>query len=134
LRSLSRSFSLSLSPPLPLSPPLSPPLSLYLSLGHKNINVPLILNVQEIIFLSGEKHILGHFLEFFGGPQSFWPQNAPLYVLPTKKKNNLPDFQNQWYINSYNCIEEKSKQLCYETFDSPRQRAMLFLWHFVPIL
>ncbi len=69
---------------------------------------------------------MGHFLEFFEGPQPFWPQNAPLYVLPTKK-NNLPDFQNQWYINSYNCIEEKSKQLCYETFDSPRERAMLFL-------
>jgi hypothetical protein len=34
-------------------------------LGPKNTNAPLILKVLEIIFLSGAKHMMGHFLGFF---------------------------------------------------------------------
>ncbi len=42
-------------------------------LGHKNaiVLVPLILTVQEIIFLSGVKHIMGHFKGFFEGAEIF---------------------------------------------------------------
>ncbi len=47
---------------------------------HKNTNLHLILKEQGIIFLSGAKHILGHFLGFFK-----WA-DAPLYALPAKKK------------------------------------------------
>ncbi len=80
--------------------------------------------VLEIIFLSGAKHIGWHFLRFFEGVLTFLTpklpiamlrtskgskrsrptrktlRNARLYVLP-EKKNNIPDFQNQQYINSY---------------------------------
>jgi hypothetical protein len=35
------------------------------------INVPLILKVRDIIFLSGAKHIMGHFAGFFEGAETF---------------------------------------------------------------
>jgi hypothetical protein len=83
-------------------------------LGHKNTNVPLILKVLEIIFLFGAKHIMGHFLGFFEGAETFLtpklplnrpprktPQNALLYVLPAKK-NNIPDYSKS--VIQYTCM------------------------------
>jgi hypothetical protein len=50
-------------------------------LGHKNTNAPLILKVLEIIFPSGAKHIMGHFLGFFeGGLDLFDPKIALPYA------------------------------------------------------
>jgi hypothetical protein len=38
---------------------------------YKNTNVPLILKVCGVIFLSRAKHIMGHFLGFFEGTSTF---------------------------------------------------------------
>jgi flagellar biosynthesis protein FliQ len=69
---IARTFVLSLSFPFLFCFLLSLFLSLLralsLSQGHKNTNAPLILKVLEIIFLTGAKHIMGHFLGFLIGP------------------------------------------------------------------
>ncbi len=82
--------------------------SLSLSLGHKNTKAPLILKVLEIIFLTflTPKLPFATLRTILGSkrsrPPRKTPRNAPpLYVLPAKK-NNIPDFQNQRCINSYN--------------------------------
>ncbi len=67
---------------------------------HKSTNVPLILKVQEIIFLPGAKHIMGHFLQFFrGGLAFFEPSKCPIICFAREKKN-FSHFQNQWYFIS----------------------------------
>jgi hypothetical protein len=38
---------------------------------HCTVLAPLILTVPEIIFLSGTKHIMGHFKGFFEGAEIF---------------------------------------------------------------
>ncbi len=68
------SLSLSLSP----SPPLSQ--------GNKNTDVPLILKMQWIIFLSGAKHITGISWDF---------SKCPIICFAHENKNNLLYFQNQ---------------------------------------
>jgi hypothetical protein len=67
LLSLSLSCSISLSPPLFLSPLLSLSLSLSISLwqGHKNTNVPLILEVLESIFIVWGKTYNGAIIGIF---------------------------------------------------------------------
>jgi hypothetical protein len=74
------------------------------------INAPLILKVQEILFLRA-KHIMEPFSrDFFGVKKSRTPRkipgNSPLYVLP-QTKNNLQDFQNQRYISQFVSLETR---------------------------
>ncbi len=62
----------------------------------RTINVPLILKVQDIIFFSRAKHIMGHFLGFFEAQgnlglkkvsaPSKTPRNAPLYMFGLRPK------------------------------------------------
>ncbi len=123
LLSLCLSLTLSHSLSLSLSPSLS--LSLYLSLGHKNTNVPLILKVLKIIVLVWGKTCNGEFLGVFRGglylfyskialrcaQENLWvnkvsipsksPAKCPIISF-AREKNNIPDFQNQWYINGSN--------------------------------
>jgi hypothetical protein len=58
-------------------------------LGHKITNVPLIWKVGDIILFSWAKLIKGQFSGFSH------------YEFCPLKKNNLPHFPNQRYINSY---------------------------------
>jgi hypothetical protein len=80
---LTFSLFLTLSLSLSIYLSLSFSLSIYLSLGHKNTNVPLILKVLEIIFLSGAKQIMGHFLGFFEGASTFLTPKFPFTTLRT---------------------------------------------------
>ncbi len=91
-RSRSRSCSCSLS--------LTLPFSLSLSLGHKNTSVPHFESPGNHFFWSGALRS-GQ----FRGQKGLGPlekqREMPHYMFCPRKKNNIPDFQNQRYINSY---------------------------------
>jgi hypothetical protein len=94
--------------------------------GHKNTNAPLILKFRDIIFFTWANYIMGHFSGYFEGASTFLtlkiaprcardtirvkkvlaPPEISLemahYVICPQKKNNIPHFQNQRCINSYN--------------------------------
>jgi hypothetical protein len=102
-----------------------PPLKIPHRKEHKNTNnAPLILKVCFVIFLSCQKHIMGHFWDFSRGPQPFltpklpffytldnkwkkrfWsyrtiPRNGRLCVLP--EKTNPPHSKHQRFITNEN--------------------------------
>jgi hypothetical protein len=82
---------------------LSLSISISISLGHKITNVLLIWKVGDIILSlrSGQ----------FRGQKGLGPLEKSLelshYEFCPLKKNNLPHFPNQRYINSYKQLFEK---------------------------
>jgi hypothetical protein len=83
-------------------------------MGHKITNAPLILKIWVIYFFLRANQFMGHFSGYFEGALTFLTPKLSLAQGPLKisremahklicpqKKNNLPHFQNQRYINSY---------------------------------
>ena len=80
---------------------------------HKITNVPLFKKIWDIIFFWGQslfEPFLGTFwggLDFFGPPQKV-PWNSSKKNCPAKK-NYVPQFLKQRYINSYNVVRNLQK-------------------------
>ncbi len=81
--------------------------------------------MRDIIFLLRANYLMGNFKGYFEGAKTFLtlklpraqrgailgskksrppqniPRNCPLSSLPKTKKNNIPNFQNQWCIGIF---------------------------------
>ena len=108
---------------------------LYRSGAFLTINAPLILKMRDIIFFLRANYIMGHFKGYFEGAKTFLtpklsraqrgtilgskksrpprniPRNGPLCSLPKTKKNNIPNFQNQWCIGIFMSLCDQSPYL-----------------------